>query len=69
MFDVAGDGDNDIEFLQRAGLGIAMRNGTETIKRCAKRTSACSNVECGVAVELLSIFAHLLPSAAALAAE
>ena len=30
-----GDGDNDLEAVQAAGLGIAMGNGTETVRRAA----------------------------------
>lgn len=30
-----GDGDNDIEFLQMSGLGIAMKNARETVKAVA----------------------------------
>jgi len=31
-----GDGDNDLPMVQHAGLGIAMGNGTDKIKRCAQ---------------------------------
>ncbi|MCD7879273.1 MAG: HAD hydrolase family protein, partial [Candidatus Gastranaerophilales bacterium] len=30
-----GDQNNDIEMIQTAGIGIAMNNGTEEIKKCA----------------------------------
>ncbi len=43
-----GDGDNDIEMIQFAGLGIAVGNATEGLKRVAQHVVA-SNNEDGVA--------------------
>jgi Cof subfamily protein (haloacid dehalogenase superfamily) len=43
-----GDGENDIEMLRHAGLGIAMGNALEAI-RCAARDTAPSNNDDGVA--------------------
>lgn len=43
-----GDGDNDIEFLQAAGLGIAMKNGRDSVKAIADKVTEWSNVEDGV---------------------
>lgn len=43
-----GDGYNDISMVQYAGIGIAMSNGCDEIKRIAQFVSV-SNDECGVA--------------------
>jgi len=45
---VLGDGDNDIEMMETAGLAIAMANAREETKASAHGT-APSNDECGVA--------------------
>lgn len=50
-----GDGDNDLEMLQYAGLGIAMCNGRDNAKQAADRVSARPNVEDGVAHEIESL--------------
>jgi len=47
-----GDGDNDIEFLQAAGLGIAMANARPTLKAVADRVTELTHGEDGVAHEL-----------------
>ena len=47
-----GDGDNDVEFLSSAGLGVAMRNGVDRAKGAADRVSKFGNDEDGVAREL-----------------
>jgi hypothetical protein len=47
-----GDGDNDIEFLQAAGLGVAMRNARPIVQASADQVSAKSHQEDGVAHEL-----------------
>ena len=47
-----GDGDNDVEFLSSAGLGVAMRNGVDRAKGAADRVSQFGNDEDGVAREL-----------------
>eukprot|EP01135_Chromosphaera_perkinsii_P003912 Nk52_evm13s262 gene=Nk52_evmTU13s262 len=47
-----GDGENDFEFLQTAGLGICMSNGVERTKKVAARVSQFSNMQDGVAKEL-----------------
>jgi Cof subfamily protein (haloacid dehalogenase superfamily) len=43
-----GDGDNDAEMVEAAGLGIAVANARESVKKAA-RLIAPSNNECGVA--------------------
>jgi len=47
-----GDGHNDLEFLQLAGLSYAMKNGGDAIKQVATRVTERSNAEDGVAIEL-----------------
>ena len=47
-----GDGDNDIEFVQAAGLGVAMANARPTLKAVADRITQKTNDEDGVAYEL-----------------
>lgn len=46
-----GDGDNDLEMLRYAGVGVAMENAAEKIK-CAADETTLSNTEEGVAVYL-----------------
>ena len=48
----AGDGENDVEFVRDAGLGVAMKNGRDAVKQVAKRVTARTNAEDGVAYEL-----------------
>jgi Cof subfamily protein (haloacid dehalogenase superfamily) len=43
-----GDGANDLEFLQFAGLGIAMKNGKDTVKNVADSTMEWTNDQHGV---------------------
>lgn len=52
-----GDADNDTPLLTRAGVGIAMRNATETTKNAADRVSPWTNDEDGVAREWERIMA------------
>lgn len=40
-----GDGDNDVSMLQKAGLGIAMKNGTDSAKAAADYVVPYSNDE------------------------
>ena len=40
-----GDGENDIPMLQRAGLGVAMKNGTDSVKGVADYVTPLSNNE------------------------
>lgn len=47
-----GDDNNDIEMIKNAGLGIAMKNGTKTVKSVTKHITRKDNNESGVAVEL-----------------
>jgi Cof subfamily protein (haloacid dehalogenase superfamily) len=42
-----GDGDNDIEFIQKSGLGIAMKNARDTVKEHADAVTDHTNVEDG----------------------
>ena len=48
----AGDGENDVEFVRDAGLGVAMKNGRDAVKQVAKRVTSLTNAEDGVAYEL-----------------
>ena len=50
-----GDGENDVEFVRDAGLGIAMMNGRDAVKQVAKRVTAHTNAEDGVARELAAL--------------
>lgn len=50
-----GDGNNDVELLEHAGLGVAVSNACENIKKIADRITE-SNDEDGVAKELERIF-------------
>ena len=43
-----GDGPNDFEFLEMAGLGIAMKNAKDSVKKRANLTSDWTNQEHGV---------------------
>ena len=43
-----GDGDNDIEFVECAGRGIAMKNARETLKKVADDITKWTNGEDGV---------------------
>ena len=51
-----GDGDNDLEMIAAVGMGVAMKNGREVLKSCAKRISAYSNDEDGAVRELEALF-------------
>ncbi len=56
---VIGDGPNDIPMFQRAGLSIAMGNGSEPVRRAATVTTA-SNAQDGFA---LAVDRYILPAA------
>ncbi|KAL7528870.1 hypothetical protein ACHAXR_005464 [Thalassiosira sp. AJA248-18] len=43
-----GDGDNDMEFIQMAGLGVAMKNARDVVKEKADEVADWSNDEDGV---------------------
>ena len=61
----AGDGENDVEFVRDAGLGVAMKNGRDAVKSVAGRVTARTNAEDGVAYELGILQAEgVLPSTA-----
>ncbi|GAL20696.1 HMP-PP hydrolase (pyridoxal phosphatase) Cof [Vibrio maritimus] len=45
----AGDNHNDISMLEYAGLGVAMKNADETVKKSAKITCKTNNNEDGLA--------------------
>mmetsp|Transcript_8473 Transcript_8473/g.11040 ORF Transcript_8473/g.11040 Transcript_8473/m.11040 type:complete len:418 (+) Transcript_8473:90-1343(+) len=47
-----GDGENDREMIEFAGLGIAMKNGDASLKQIADKVSSKTNNEDGVAVEI-----------------
>lgn len=51
-----GDDNNDIEMLKNTGMGIAMINGTEDIKKVAKKVSKYDSNNSGVYYELKEIF-------------
>lgn len=51
-----GDDNNDIEMIKNAGLGIAMKNSTDKVKKVSNLISNRSNNESGVAYELRHIF-------------
>jgi Cof subfamily protein (haloacid dehalogenase superfamily) len=53
-----GDGLNDFEYIQTAGMGIAMKNGKDPIKEVAHRITQKSNDDDGVAHELCQIVAE-----------
>jgi len=58
-----GDGENDLEFLQLAGLGVAMRNGRDVVKEAADRVTDEDNDHDGVARFLTKLQAEgILPS-------
>jgi 3-deoxy-D-manno-octulosonate 8-phosphate phosphatase KdsC-like HAD superfamily phosphatase len=60
-----GDGENDVEFVRDAGLGVAMKNGRDAVKSVAGRVTARTNAEDGVAHELSMLQAEgVLPSTA-----
>lgn len=50
-----GDDNNDIEMIENAGLGIAMKNATKTAKSVADHVTEKNNNESGVAFELEKI--------------
>ena len=56
---VIGDGPNDIPMFQRAGLSIAMGNGSELVRRAATFTTA-ANTDDGFA---LAVDRYILPAA------
>jgi Cof subfamily protein (haloacid dehalogenase superfamily) len=43
-----GDGNNDLEFLQMAGKGIAMKNGKDAVKKAADEVMEWTNEQLGV---------------------
>ena len=51
-----GDGSNDFEIIQTAGLGVAMENGEEHVKAVAKAI-AKSNNQCGLALFIEELIA------------
>jgi Cof subfamily protein (haloacid dehalogenase superfamily) len=53
-----GDGHNDISMLKAAGFGIAMGNGSDSVRRAADHVTA-SNQEDGVARAIEDILANL----------
>lgn len=51
-----GDDNNDLEMIQNAGLGIAMKNATKEVKSVADMVSEKSNDESGVGFVLKEVF-------------
>jgi Cof subfamily protein (haloacid dehalogenase superfamily) len=64
-----GDGDNDLEFIQLAGLGIAMANARQLLKDAADAVTEFSNDEDGVAHALRNLMRDGQFGTAAAAAE
>jgi hydroxymethylpyrimidine pyrophosphatase-like HAD family hydrolase len=50
-----GDGDNDLEFIERSGTGIAMKNAKENVKNAADAVTEHSNDEDGVIRHMTSM--------------
>lgn len=50
-----GDDNNDLEMIANAGMGIAMKNGSELVKRAAKTITDRDNNESGVYYQLEKI--------------
>ena len=50
-----GDDDNDIEMIEKSGLGIAMKNGTESVKKSADIISETDNNQDGVGLTLKKV--------------
>lgn len=53
-----GDSWNDAEFVSMAGLGYAMQNGKDVIKKVADRVTKFPNTEDGLAIELEELLEH-----------
>ncbi|KAF0696443.1 Aste57867_12802 [Aphanomyces stellatus] len=53
-----GDGRNDLEFVQTAGLGIAMANAIDAVKEVAARVTQHTHDHDGVAIELEAMLAQ-----------
>ncbi|URM53165.1 Cof-type HAD-IIB family hydrolase [Mycoplasma sp. SG1] len=51
-----GDGNNDYDVIQHAGVGVAMKNGNPHIKKIAKFVTEFSNEEGGVGKFLIKFF-------------
>jgi len=51
-----GDDNNDIELIINSGIGVSMINGTDNLKRVAKKISERDNNNSGVSHELSKIF-------------
>ncbi len=49
-------GNNDAEFLKYAGMGVAMKNGSDYCKESARVVSEFTNDEHGVSRELTKLF-------------
>jgi Cof subfamily protein (haloacid dehalogenase superfamily) len=47
-----GDGDNDVEFLQMSGLGLAMKNARDSVKAIADDVTEWTNSQDGVILTL-----------------
>ena len=52
-----GDGENDVEYLSMAGLGVAMRNGHARAKAAARAVTAHSNDDDGIGRHLDAMLA------------
>jgi hypothetical protein len=64
-----GDGDNDLEFIQLAGMGIAMANARQVLKDAADAVTDYSNDEDGVALAVRKLMREGQFGTAAAAAE
>ena len=55
-----GDAENDITMIRYAGIGVAMGNGTDAIKKAADEVTA-ANTDEGIALSLYKHFPELFP--------
>ncbi|MGO1369843.1 MAG: HAD family hydrolase [Senegalia sp. (in: firmicutes)] len=51
-----GDDNNDMEMIKKSGLGIAMKNATQNVKKVSDIISRKDNNNSGVSIELKKIF-------------
>lgn len=61
-----GDEENDLEMLEFAGIGVAMKNGRPSVKAIANEETEFSNDEDGLARHLIKHFALNIPVAESL---
>lgn len=54
-----GDENNDIDMIRKSGIGVCMKNGTESLKINSKYISSYDNNNSGVGKELIKIFGEI----------